>query len=85
VLAQVWRGNSAIVARMLPACDIEVMDEGVTKRVGTLLVQSRTSDVVDAVVVLGAAARGDSIVTSDAADIDRLVAALGRPLRVLIV
>ncbi|HEX3903600.1 MAG TPA: hypothetical protein VH853_12175 [Polyangia bacterium] len=37
---------------------------------------SRTSDVVDASVVTGAAARRDAIVTSDRRDIERLVSSL---------
>jgi hypothetical protein len=83
VISQVWRGNSAMVARILNACDIEVLDEGRAKRVGALLAKSRTSDVVDAAVVLGAADRGDRIVTSDPEDIERLVAACGIKLSVL--
>jgi hypothetical protein len=49
------------------------------------LAQSRTADVVDAAVVLGAAARGDRIVTSDPEDVERLVAASGVRLSLLIV
>ena len=40
-----------------------------------------TSDVVDAAVVVGAAARDDLVVTSDAADLSRLSQALGVDLR----
>jgi hypothetical protein len=83
VLAQVWRGNSPVIARLLPSCSIEDLDEDTAKAIGVLLGKARRSDVVDAVVVLGAASRGDAIVTSDRADIDPLVAAIGAKLRIL--
>lgn len=82
VLAQAWRGGSSQVnlARMLRPCSIESMDEDRARRVGRLLGAARTSDVVDAVVVEGAAARGDAVVTSDPDDLAVLVAATGRSL-----
>ena len=83
VLAQVWRGNSPRIALLLQACEIEVLDERAAKKVGALLAKSRTSDVVDAAVVLGAAYRGDRIVTSDPEDIERLIAATGIKLSLL--
>jgi hypothetical protein len=83
VLAQVWRGNSPRIALLLQACEIEILDEWAAKNVGALLAKSRTTDVVDATVVLGAAARGDRIVTSDPEDIERLIAATGIKLSVL--
>jgi predicted nucleic acid-binding protein len=85
VLAQVWRGNSPAIARLLPACDIQDLDEPAAKLVGKLLARSRTADVIDAAVVVGAAARGDAIVTSDPGDIGRLVIAVGRQLTLLAV
>jgi hypothetical protein len=83
VLAQVWRGNSPLIARLLPSCSIVDLDETTAKRIGVLLAKAGRSDVVDAAVVVGAAARGDAIVTSDRADIAALVAALGAKLRIL--
>lgn len=83
VLAQVWRGNSPTIARLLPSCWIEDLDEDTAKAIGVLLAKTRRSDVVDAAVVLGAASRGDAIVTSDRADIDPLIAAVGVKLRIL--
>jgi hypothetical protein len=68
---------------MLPAYDIEVLDEGRAKAIGKLLADSRTSDIVDAFVLLGALARGDSIITSDPDDILRLAHALGSRINVL--
>ena len=48
---------------------------------GAACAVSGTSDVVDAAVVVGAAARDDLVVTSDAADLSRLRQALGVDLR----
>ena len=83
VLAQVWRGNSPVIARLLPSCSIEGLDEGTAKRVGALLAKAGRSDVIDAAVVAGAASRGDAVVTSDPDDIRALVAATGVRLRIL--
>lgn len=77
VLAQAWRGNSPIIARLQQACRPEHFDHIEARKVGELLAKSRTSDVVDGVVVLGALSRGDRIVTSDPDDIRRLLAAAG--------
>ena len=75
VVAQVHRGNSPLVSRMLSACDIETLTLERAQRAGLLLAASRTSDIADAIVVAGAAERRDSILTSDREDIERLVAA----------
>ncbi len=84
VLAQAWRGNSPIIARLLSVCVIEDLDELGAKRIGVLLAKSRRSDVVDAAVVVGARLRGDAIVTTDPDDIDHLVAAAGgAPLEII--
>jgi hypothetical protein len=82
VLAQVWRGNSPIVARIQQACRLELLDPTRARRVGELLAKSRTADVVDAIVVLGALDRGDAILTSDRDDIERLIHASGSKLTV---
>src|SRR4051812_5561498 len=83
VLAQVWRGNSPIIARIQHACRLEFFDTIQARKVGELLAKSRTADIVDAVVVLGAADREDTIVTSDREDIERLVAASGIAVKIL--
>jgi hypothetical protein len=75
VVAQVHRGNSPLVSRMLSACDIETLTLERAQRAGLLLAVSRTSDITDAIVVAGAAARSDAILASDREDIERLVAA----------
>lgn len=72
-LAQVWRGSdNHRLASLLSACTVEPMDEHLAKRVGVLCGLAGTTDIVDASVVIGAAARGDAIVTSDYADLAHL-------------
>ncbi len=77
VLAQAWRGNSPMIARFLPSCIVEGLDETTAKRIGVLLSKGRRSDVVDAAVVVSAGLRDDWIVTSDPDDIGHLVEAAG--------
>jgi predicted kinase len=83
VLAQVWRGDSAVIARVLRGCEVEDLSEEGAKRVGRLLAASRTTDVVDASVVVGAAARRDVVVTSDRRDIERLVSGLKQKIAIV--
>ena len=83
VVAQVWRGNSAVIARVLQGCELEALSEELAKRIGRLLAVSRTIDVVDASVVVGAAARQDVVVTSDRRDIDRLVSGLKQKIAIV--
>ncbi len=71
VLGQVWRGGSGMqarLARLLPALDVAPLDEPLARRAGALLGRARTSDVVDAAVVL-LASDGDWILTSDPGDL----------------
>lgn len=72
VVAQAWRAQGVQVARVLKGCEIEPLDEPMAKKVGLLLGETGTKDVVDAAVVIGALARGDLVVTSDRGDIERL-------------
>ena len=83
VLAQVWRGNNAVLARLLKGCDIESLDETKAKAVGRLLAKSGTNDIVDAAVVFGAAKRGDAVVTSDPGDLLALSEAVCVRLEIL--
>jgi hypothetical protein len=83
VVAQVWRGNSAVIARVLLGCEVEALSEEHAKRIGRRLAVSRTTDVVDASVVVGAAARRDAVVTSDRRDIDRLVSGLKQKIAIV--
>lgn len=75
VIAQVHRGNSPLVSRMLGACETETLTVERARRAGSLLALSGTSDIADAIVVAGAAGRGDNIITSDPEDLSRLAQA----------
>jgi hypothetical protein len=84
VLAQVWRGGpQAALSRVLSGCSIEPLDEQRARAVGVALGRSKTSDVVDASVVIGAIARGDMIVTADVDDVATIAAALGARVEVV--
>ena len=75
VIAQVYRGaRSAVIARLLQACIVEVVDERLAKRLGEVCGIAATDDVVDVSVVVGAASRRDHILTSDKRDIERIAA-----------
>ena len=80
VVAQVWRdgGKQAtlarVLARVLAGVDVRALGPEDDKRTGELLAKARTSDVIDAHVCL-MADDGDSIFTSDADDLRRLLAA----------
>lgn len=76
VVAQVWRDGrrQARLARLLGAGEIEVepLDDQRAREAGQLCGLKRTSDVVDASVVLCARRRKHRIVTSDALDLAHL-------------
>ena len=76
VIAQVWRDGrrQARLARLLAADEVEivVLDDGRARAAGQLCGVRRTTDIVDASVVLCARERGHRIVTSDPDDLARL-------------
>ena len=75
VLGQVWRnpqGRQARLARLLRAVEVRPVDEQMGRRAGVLLARAGTSDPIDATVAL-VAESGDRILTSDPADILRLI------------
>jgi predicted nucleic acid-binding protein len=84
VLAQAWRGSrNARLGQFLNVVFVEPLTESLARMAGELLSRSATADIVDAMVVLTAAMRGDELVTSDMDDISRLagfVSGLG-PIR----
>lgn len=82
VLAQAWRGGpQPMLSRLLRGCVIESFTEAMARRVGQLIATAGTADIVDAAVVISAAARQDLILTSDPKDLGALVETLGVPLR----
>lgn len=64
------------MSRLLAGCRIEHLDEARARSAGAACAVAGTADVVDASVVVGAAARGDLVVTSDGGDLGRLRDAL---------
>jgi hypothetical protein len=78
VLGQVWRNGSrqANLARVLTGVGIAALTAGDSKRIGELLAQTQTSDVMDAHVAL-LADPGDILLTSDPAELTILLDARG--------
>jgi len=80
VVGQVWRDGrrQARLARLLAADEVEVelLDDRRARAAGQLCGVKRTSDVIDASVVLGARERSDRVMTSDPDDLGRLDATL---------
>jgi hypothetical protein len=80
VVGQVWRDGArqARLARLLASREIEVepLDDERSRAAGQLCGVTRTSDVIDASVVLCARSRGHGVLTSDVADLERLDASL---------
>lgn len=74
VVSQVWRDGAkqARLALALRGVDVLPLDAAVDRRIGELLRESGTSDVVDGHVAL-IAKTGDYVVTSDTGDISRLL------------
>ena len=76
VLAQAWRGpRQPRLAQLVKTCFVEPLEEGLARAAGELLARAKTSDVIDAAVVAGAARRGDAVLTSDPLDLRRLASA----------
>lgn len=70
VVAQAWRSaRDARIAMVLGGCREVAMDPPASRRTGELCAAAKTADVVDAVVVRGAADRRDDVLTSDPGDL----------------
>lgn len=83
VLAQGWRGGPQHqLSRLLAGCRVEPLDEPRARSAGAACGTAGSSDVVDAAVIVGAAARGDIVVTSDPDDLLRLRDALRVSVRI---
>src|SRR6266542_32075 len=83
VVAQVSRSpQQAQLRRFLTGCVVVPLGETEAHEAGRLLGTTKTSDVVDAVVVTTALRQKATILTSDPDDIGRLVRASGREVAV---
>ena len=84
VVAQVSRSSKQVqLRRLLRGCQIIPFDIDDAHAAGRLLAATRTSDVVDATVVVVASARSATIVSRDVKDIERLNRAAGNRCRVV--
>jgi len=87
VLGQVWRGlpREAMLAKVLKACRMEVLDTITAKLGGQLCGQAGSSDLADAVVAVLAMSYNAPIITSDPDDLRRLTTAAGRKVEIFAV
>jgi len=84
VVAQVSRSfQQAQLRRFLTGCAVVPLGEGEAHEAGRLLGKTRIADVIDAVMVTVALRQNAIILTSDPADIKRLVRASGRDVPVI--
>lgn len=84
VVAQVSRSpRQAQLRRLLRGCDVTDLDEDTAHRVGRILAQACTSDIVDGAVVDAAVVRSATVVTSDRADIAHLLRSAGTGLPII--
>ena len=76
VVGQVWRDGrrQALVARLIAATRVDAPSEQSARRAGELLAATKTKDVVDALLV-ERVTHGDTVLTSDPDDLERLLAA----------
>jgi hypothetical protein len=84
VVAQSWRGagRQVLLARLLTGCQVEALDDGQARAVGSLAARAATTDIVDACVVEGAIRRHDLVVSSDPDDLQAIAAAVSRRLEI---
>jgi hypothetical protein len=86
VVAQVSRSpRQAQLRRFLTGCAVVPLGESEAHEAGRLLGLTRTTDVVDAVVVTTALRQKAMILTGDRVDMERLVRASGREVAVVTV
>jgi predicted nucleic acid-binding protein len=84
VIAQVSRSAAqAQLRRLLRGCEVEALTGEAADAVGYLLGRAGTRDVVDAVVAHVAVRLHADVVTSDHADIARLLDAAGAEARII--
>jgi hypothetical protein len=84
VVAQVSRSSQqAQLRRFLTGCVVVPLGETEAHEAGRLLGITKTSDVVDAVVVTTALRQKATILTGDSGDMERLVRASGREVAVV--
>lgn len=77
VVAEAWRDpRSWSLGQLLKAAVIEPLDEELARRAGELCGRVPGATTIDAIVAVSAAQRGDIVITTDAADLQRLAGEL---------
>ena len=83
VLGQSWRGGpQPQLSRFLAGCRTEPLDDARARSAGAAFALAGTADVIDASVVVGAAARSDLVITSDETDLRTIGDGLGFALEI---
>jgi predicted nucleic acid-binding protein len=72
VLAEWWRGRSALRDLIRRMITVEIMNEALAVLAGEALAIVKDASAVDAIVMASAARRGDCVYTSDFGDLQRL-------------
>ena len=72
VVAEWWRGSSRLRTEILGLFDVEPLDARLARLAGEALAAVPGSTMVDALVMVSAALRGDVVYTSDLDDLVRL-------------
>lgn len=85
VLAEWWRGQRGPVERLADGVEVEPMVRATSEAIGLVLARVRGATLVDAMVVLTAARRGDFVYTSDMSDLARIRDAMFPAVRLLAV
>lgn len=84
VVAQASRSPRQVqLRRVLRGCEVAQFDEAGAHAVGRILAESGTDDIVDGTVVAVAVEHSAEIVTTDRADIARLLVVTGTTLRII--
>ncbi len=66
-----------MLSRLLKGCLVEDLTETRARLAGATCARAGTTDVVDASIVVGAAARQDLVVTGDPDDLRQLIRTIG--------
>jgi hypothetical protein len=70
VIAEWWRGQE--LGRLLDGVIVEPLTRSLAMAAGEALAQTGGANAIDAIVVMSAASRGDTVLTDDPADLEAL-------------
>jgi predicted nucleic acid-binding protein len=72
VLGEWWRGRTDVRDAIVLSARVEPLTEPIARLAGEALAAVRRSTTIDAFVMASAALRGDIVISSDLADLERL-------------